>query len=70
MDRKELVETIEILLGFTRNAERLLSELQKNLGTLQKAVQEADKLIDKFTDQLSQTEEEPWDAQNVLGWLS
>ena len=58
-ERKEIVETIDILLGFTGNAERLLAELQKNLGTLQKAVEEADKLIDRFTDQLSQTEEEP-----------
>ena len=59
MNRKELVETIEILLGFTGNAERLLSELKENLGTLQKAVEEANKLIDRFTDKLSQTEEEP-----------
>ena len=58
MDKKELVETIEILVGFTRNAERLLLALQENSAMLQNVIKEADELIDKFTDQLPQNEEE------------
>ena len=58
MDPKELVETIERLVGFTGNAERLLSAMQENCAMLQGVIKEADELIDKFTDQLPQNEEE------------